>query len=340
MRASTVIVLVVLAFVAWLLRSTLLLLFAGWLAGIGLCAIAGFIRRVMHIPWVASVWVSVVLAFAAVVLAVSFAGPPIALQAAQLRDLFGPAASKVLAEIDATPLMPYAAAIASRTAQALNDATAILVALFGGAFVAIAGALEPDLYRRGFLSLVPPSYRERTNEALHRTLATLRLWLFARILSMVTTGALVWVGLLILHVPLAGALSVLAAVLAFVPNIGAFIAALPAVVLAFAQNPRLAAAVVVMYVIVHILDDFIVAPLLERRIVRLPPILTLAAQIALGLGAGALGLMLAAPLVAAVLALVRVLWVEPLELRRASHREAYVPDVVRVREAADSVNTD
>jgi len=65
-----------------------------------------------------------------------------------------------------------------------------------------------------------------------------------------------------------------------------------------------------MYVVVHVLDDFVVAPIVERKVVKLPPILTLVAQIVLGAAAGAAGVMLAAPLVAASIVVVRRLWVE------------------------------
>ena len=106
------------------------------------------------------------------------------------------------------------------------------------------------------------------------------------------------------------AVTILICLLAFVPNIGAFIAALPALALAFVSGPRTVLAVAVMYIVVHILDDFAVAPFVERQVVKLPPILTLIAQLLLGLAAGALGVMLAAPLVALAIVVVRRLWVE------------------------------
>jgi predicted PurR-regulated permease PerM len=127
---------------------------------------------------------------------------------------------------------------------------------------------------------------------------------------MCVTSLLVTIGLTVLHVPLAAGLGILAGVLAFVPNIGAFVAAAPAVVLAFVQSPATALAVAVMYVLVHVLDDFVVAPVLERQVVKLPPVLTLVSQILLGIATGAAGMMLAAPLLAATIVIVRRLWVE------------------------------
>lgn len=302
----------------WVARATLLTVFAGMLAGIGLRAAADGIRRLTRLPIVACVWLALVVCALAIGGAIVLAGPGIAEQLAQLQRAFGPALSRALAAFDATSLLPNFEVLVSSAGGlvygALGGAMAVLIV----AFIAIAGALEPELYRDGALQLFPPPQRARLAAVLHDLMRTLRTWLVARLLSMCVTGVLVGIGLSTLHVPLAGALAVLAGLLAFIPNIGAFIAGAPAVVLAFASRPRLALIVLLMYVLVHFIDDFFVTPFVDRQMVRLPPILTLVAQIILGLAAGGLGVMLAAPVVATLLVLVRRLWVEPLDRQDAA----------------------
>jgi predicted PurR-regulated permease PerM len=66
----------------------------------------------------------------------------------------------------------------------------------------------------------------------------------------------------------------------------------------------------VLFWLAHAIDDFFVIPVAERRIVRLPPALTIATQLVLGLASGALGIMMAAPFVAVAIVVIRRLVVE------------------------------
>jgi predicted PurR-regulated permease PerM len=77
--------------------------------------------------------------------------------------------------------------------------------------------------------------------------------------------------------------------------------------LAFAISPVKGLLPVALFILVHFLEGNILTPLLERQIVRLPPALTLTAQLLLAVIAGPLGLALAAPLTAATLGIFQVL---------------------------------
>ena len=60
----------------------------------------------------------------------------------------------------------------------------------------------------------------------------------------------------------------------------------------------------------HVVEGYVLVPLVQRRAVHLPPALTLSAQVILGCLAGFIGLLFATPLVAAGLVLVRMIYVE------------------------------
>jgi predicted PurR-regulated permease PerM len=115
------------------------------------------------------------------------------------------------------------------------------------------------------------------------------------------------IGLALLHIPFAVALAVLAGLLAFVPNVGAFVAVVPSALLALAISPQRAALVLVMYWVAHSIDDFLLIPIAERRIVHLPPALTILVQIGLGAVFGVLGVTFAAPLTATAIVAIRSL---------------------------------
>jgi len=260
----------------------------------------------------------------------------LAAQLGELRSTLPAAVRDVVEQMSATPFGVWAAnnlpniyAIVPDTAQLLTRATGILsgaAGMLAGVliviFAGIAGALEPALYVNGFVQVFPAPYRTRLRGVLNEISRTLRMWLVARLLTMAATTLLVTIGLTALHIPLAIALGVLAGVLAFIPNIGAIVAAAPALILAFVISPKLALTVFFMYIIVHVLDDLVISPVVERQVVKLPPILTLVAQVVLGVGAGAIGIMLAAPLVTAAMVLVRRLWIEDVANEHASGRPA------------------
>ena len=75
-------------------------------------------------------------------------------------------------------------------------------------------------------------------------------------------------------------------------------------------NLELAIYVVLLYLAVLLIEGYILVPLVQRRVLHLPPALTLSAQIVFSVLAGFLGPLLATPLVAAALVIIRMVCVE------------------------------
>lgn len=80
--------------------------------------------------------------------------------------------------------------------------------------------------------------------------------------------------------------------------------------LALPGGPSQALYVVLLYLAIQTVEAYVITPLVERRAVLLPPVLTIVAQIVLGVAFGLLGLLLATPLMAVVLVLIKLLYVE------------------------------
>lgn len=173
-------------------------------------------------------------------------------------------------------------------------------------------ASQPSLYSRGLKHLLPVSYRERAGEVLDVIDEGLRRWLVGRFALMGINGALTAIGLKLLGIPLAMTLGLLAGLLNFVPNFGPWIAAIPAVLIAFLQGPQQALYVAVLYLVLQSVDGYLLTPLVDRRSVELPPVLTITAQVVLGLAFGFIGILLASPLTAVALILIKMLYIEDL----------------------------
>jgi predicted PurR-regulated permease PerM len=176
-------------------------------------------------------------------------------------------------------------------------------------FIGIYVALDPGTYRRGILSLLVPSARSRGDEVLSKATDTLRNWLVAKFMAMAVVGSLTWLGLWLTGVPLAPILGLIAALLAFIPNIGPIIAAVPALLLGFSDSPTTALMVLVVYLVVQTLESYAISPLIQQERVSLAPALVISMQLLMGVLFGILGLALATPLAALGLTLVREVYV-------------------------------
>lgn len=176
-------------------------------------------------------------------------------------------------------------------------------------FIALYLAADPELYARGVLKLVPQRGRPRAAAVMSAVTIAMRRWLVAQLLTMVVLGAATTALLLVLHVRAALALGVLTALTKFIPTIGAVISGVPAVAMAFLESPHTAVVVAVAFVVLQFLENHLLVPLLMQR-VDLPPALTLLAQAVMTVIFGPLGLLVAVPALAALLVVVRMVWVQ------------------------------
>jgi predicted PurR-regulated permease PerM len=214
-----------------------------------------------------------------------------------------PSYQSVVDNINATGLMTRVGGFFTSTIGVLGNIAIVLL-------LAIYFASEPKMYLVGFVKLFPRERRDRVKEVIHGVYQTLRWWLIGKAGSMLFIGLLTWIGLWILGVPLALTLGLLAGLLSFIPNFGPIISAVPAILLAFIDSPITALYVLGLFVLVQLIESNIVTPFIERETVELPPALTITFQLALGVLVGGLGLVLATPLLAAIVVAVQMLYIE------------------------------
>lgn len=195
----------------------------------------------------------------------------------------------------------------------LSSVDSVVTALGSVVFVIFMGvylAAAPRIYLEGALRLVPPGRRARTREILVAAGGTLKMFLFGRLFSMAVIVVCSIVGLWELGVSAPAALGLISGALSFVPYIGSAAGAVAPGLLAYMKSPTLLLYVLGLYLAIHLLDGYILVPLVQRRATHLMPALTLAAQLALGLLWGILGIAVATPLVAVLLTVVRMAYVE------------------------------
>jgi predicted PurR-regulated permease PerM len=127
---------------------------------------------------------------------------------------------------------------------------------------------------------------------------TLRRLLAGKLLAMVAQGVVTWLALVLGGVPLAALLGIITGVLAFIPNIGAFVSGVLMVAVGFSAGVDAGLWAIAVYVVVQGLDGYVFSPLVAKKTVDMPPALTLGAQILASALLGLIGLALADSLVA------------------------------------------
>jgi len=168
--------------------------------------------------------------------------------------------------------------------------------------------LNPQPYRQGFVRLFPAFYRHRVDEILTACERDLVGWIVGTLINMVVIGLTSGIVLSVLGVRLVLANALLAGLLEAIPNIGPVLATVAPAAIALLDAPWKALAVIISYLVIQQLEQFVLVPVVMGQQISLLPAVTLLAQIVFASFFGFLGLFLAIPL----LILVRILMREVL----------------------------
>jgi predicted PurR-regulated permease PerM len=175
---------------------------------------------------------------------------------------------------------------------------------------AIFFTADPMLYKKGFIRLLPPKAKHKGEKLFDELNSVLKKWIKSQIIGFFFIAVFTGVGLWILGMPLILTLALIAGILNLIPNFGPLIALIPAALLGLMESPSTALIVACIYIGVQIIQTAVTQPIIQQKMVSLPPALTIFAQVALGIVAGFWGVLLASPIVVIVLKVVDRLYVE------------------------------
>jgi predicted PurR-regulated permease PerM len=323
-RVLVLLLLLAVAYVAWSGVHVLLQAFAGVLFAVFLSALSSWLSRHAGISYR---WALVVIVLGLLVVAGGatwLLADRVATQTVQIKKEL-PRSFKQLQDYLKEyqwghMLVESAPETAQRVTQEVGNFTRLTglvagVARFLEALVVILvvgvfGAAEPKVYREGVLHVVPRFHRRRAEQALDAVIHNLRWWLVGQVVLMLLIWITTTVGLLLIGVPLALALGFIAGVLELIPYVGPWLSAVPALLIALLAGPEYVMMTAALYLGLHIVEGYVLVPLIQRRAVHLPPALTLVMQVLIAELLGVLGLFVAAPLTVVGLVLVKMLYVE------------------------------
>jgi predicted PurR-regulated permease PerM len=243
--------------------------------------------------------------------------------------------------LDQTPLAnPSSGTISSIVTDAVGFLSGSLLGYVrGGGMLFIEGASvvvmalylarQPVLYRDGLISLFAPKHRPIATRIFDDSSATLRAWVVGQLIAMAVLALLTALGLWFLGVPYWLAFGIFTGLIAVVPFFGSLVSTLlPALFMVASGDWLKVLLVLLLGILIHIIEANVVVPRIMQRKVELPPVLTIASVLIMGRVLGAIGLIVAVPVLCVVMVLIRHI----LHGQVYGESEKYQPAVLRPSE--------
>ena len=317
---SILLLIVIIALLFKTLFSLILLLLAGILIAIFFHGCANILER--HFHWNSKVCVVISVLVNILLLAAFFwfVGARLSNQISQLSNTLPETIQNVKEHLNNSTVggkiieylnssgssvktMEVAQAFFSSTFGLLSDLYIVLL-------LAIFFTAAPSIYTKGIILLLPPKAKEKGKVIMDKIKVVLEKWIKGQIIGFVFISVLTGIGLLILKMPLILTLALIAGLLNLIPNFGPIIALIPAVLLSLNEGTTFIIILICMYTFVQILQSAVEQPLVQQKMVNIPPALTIFGQIALGLLAGFWGVLLCVPVIVIIKTLVNELYVK------------------------------
>ena len=317
------------AFLLWIVRDGLLLIFAAAIAAILLKVFANAIASWTRLPGILSLLVATLLILIVVLLAGWLFGTHIA---AEFSDVFKRATSawnKINQQLQNTRFAGLEQKIEQNTTpeigssvrQSFSMLTEAIEALVVLVVSALYLAAEPRLYRLGVIKLFKPELQVWAGERIDVFGQAMKLWLYGQLLTMLIVGVLSGLAMWIIGVPGPLALALISFITEAIPYLGPFLGAIPAVLVATTKSldaPLYAAGA---YLLIHVIEGYLISPMIQRYFVSIPPALMLLGITISEMLFGTPGLLVAAPLTVAIFMVVRMFY-----LRDALHERTALPE--------------
>ena len=186
-----------------------------------------------------------------------------------------------------------------------------LIKILGGAFTTffvLIFSFFINTEKKGIekaISLVFPSaYEDYVIYLWGKTRQKVSSWFFGQLILSAIVGSLVFISLKILGIAQAEFLAILTALFDFIPYVGPLIIGLIAVLVGMSQDVFLGISILIIFIIVQAIEDFI-SPLLRAKTMKMNPLVILLALLIGGKLAGIAGTIIALPLAAAMIELIR-----------------------------------
>ncbi len=197
--------------------------------------------------------------------------------------------------------------LGAQMAGSLQDIVSTTAGVFAGMISAVAViamsfymSLTKDGLKRFLTSITPQRHKDYVSSLTDRIEGNFGRWVVGQIITMLFVGTLYYIALTVLGVPYALVLAVLGGLLEIVPYFGPIMSAVPAAILGFMIDPLTGILVIVAYLLINMLENYVLIPKIMNRAIGLNPVAVILALL-IGLQvAGIVGVILAVPIAGAI----------------------------------------
>ncbi len=188
---------------------------------------------------------------------------------------------------------------------------------------------------RSFLDrLAPPGYTEELRRLREEINQVWKAFFRGQVVLGIVVGLVVWITMSIVGLPNAGLMGLLAGLLEVIPTFGPILATIPALLIAFFQgstylplsNFWFTALVLGIYLLIQQTENAYLVPRIMGRRLLLHPVTVFVGVLAGGLLFGAIGVLLAAPVIGTIRVLLRYVYAKLLD------EEPFPPEFLRAGE--------
>jgi predicted PurR-regulated permease PerM len=305
---------VALAWMAYLARNALLLIYISALIAIGLSRLVAAIERrggsrTQRLPrWTAilTIYLSVIGLIVGVAMLIV---PPMIDQARSLWAAFPEMLHKAQVWLMERGLLTREISVREAVQQAPVDSGDAVGTLVTAVFTVIGGVfgvitvliitfyllVDADNIVRTFVRLFPPAERARVGDACRRVTTKVSAWLGGQLLLAGIIGTTAALGLWLMGVPYFYVLALVAAVGEMIPVVGPIISAVPAIIVAFTVSPALGLAVIIFFIVQQQIENHVLVPKVMERQVGVSAVVVIIALLIGGSLLGLVGAVLAVP---------------------------------------------
>jgi predicted PurR-regulated permease PerM len=211
--------------------------------------------------------------------------------------------------------------LGDRLGKMVEAGAAALIPAAKGAVVLVASVVfilviaaflvyQPESYKKSTRKLFPMNYVEVFDESYCRLARGLRHWVAGILVAMLIMGLFTAIGLAIAGIDNWLFLGFLTFLGTFVPYLGAISSAIPGLIMGLSQSPVHFLYACFVYLGVHLVEGYIVEPLIMRRAVEIKPAVLLVGQAIFGTLFGIVGIVVAAPFLVCIQVSLEYLYVE------------------------------
>jgi predicted PurR-regulated permease PerM len=176
----------------------------------------------------------------------------------------------------------------------------IIIYFVVGPLIGIYILMDIDRLRDLFIRVMPKRYRKDISNTMDRINSVAGRYIRGQLLISVIVGVLCTVVLLILRVDFAILLGAIAGILNIIPLLGPILGGIPAALAALFISPLKAILVILLFIAIQQIDNYVITPNVMRYQVRVHPGLIIFSLMAGGALFGFIGLIIAVPTVAII----------------------------------------